>query len=64
MALQMDLEISDFPPPETVHGLWHMVLSARVPHSYAVLARDLYNVANTPEIAPHVRELYHAECGA
>ena len=33
MTLAIDLEISDFPPPETVHGLWHSVPSARVPTS-------------------------------
>ncbi len=27
----MALEISDFPPPETVAGLWHEVASGTVP---------------------------------
>ena len=31
MASEMDLEISDLPPPETVHGLWQKVPSETVP---------------------------------
>ena len=29
MMLPIDLEISDLPPPDTVHGLWHSTPSAR-----------------------------------
>jgi hypothetical protein len=33
IASEMGLEISDLPPPETVHGLWQNAPSGNVPMS-------------------------------
>ena len=60
VASLIDLEISDFPPPETVHGLWQTVASAAVPTNRQARPRRLLHVhfvSGRPHIG-HIRQQF------